>query len=177
MSAEAVLGVYPPEHFGLDIVQRQSESDLHKRLGEALSVPTTRYLWVPEDAITFTPPLSAMVYGDGRAVLCLTTLQDRPACWYVRIDSRWDVGCPSFPDENAPYIGEYIDLVTENLAIEFGDGSPGAYDDQDEEERDPYPAICLAGGCSWGWQSWPEEAGPVEPHPYWPHTTIQKAPE
>lgn len=167
------LDVYPPEYWGLDIAQRQTDGPRHQRLRKQLSVPISRYLWVPEDAITFTPPLSAVVYGDGRAILRLTTMFDRPACWYVRIDSRWDAGSPSYAPADAPYIGQYMDLITANLEIEFGDGGFGAHDEQEEDERDPYPAINLHGGYSWGWKSWPEEAGPVEPHPYWSHTTIQ----
>ncbi|MDE2761588.1 MAG: hypothetical protein OXK74_02220 [Gemmatimonadota bacterium] len=168
------IDIHPPEDFGLDISVRQvaPDDERHKRLRSVLSVPTTRHLWTPEDAITFTPPLSDLVYGDGRALLAITTTHDRPAFWLVRIDSRWDIGTPSFPAENAPYVGEYVDLIVANLESEFGNGTPGYYDCQEEEERDPYPAINANDGQSWSWHSWPVEAGPVEPHSYWPHTTI-----
>jgi len=168
------IDFHPPGDFGLDITVCQvgDDDERHQALRRAVSVPTKAYLWVPEDAIEFTPPLSDLVYGDGRALLSLTTTFDRPAFWLVRIDSRWDVGQPSYPAEGAPDITEFIDYITENLAAEFGEGSPGHYDNQEEDEREPYPAIWIDGGCSWGWHSWPASAGPVEPHPYWKYVTI-----
>ncbi|MDE2980859.1 MAG: hypothetical protein OXU74_06655 [Gemmatimonadota bacterium] len=171
------IDIEPPENFELEIAVRQAARDdeRHNALRRIVSVPTEAYLWVPEDAITFTPPLSDVIYGDGRALLSLTTTFDRPAFWLIRIDSRWDVGQPSYPSEDAPDIREYTDYMMSNLVAEFGEGEPGWYDHQEEGEREPYPAIWSGDGYSWRWHGWPAEAGPVEPHPYWRHTTIAAA--
>ena len=143
-AAACQLDLYTPECWGLGAALRQVAADDsgHEALRARLSVPTTRYLWVPEDAITFTPPLSDAIYGDGRALLCLTTLYDRPACWFVRVDSRW-------AEDDCTDIYEYADLITANLALEFGNGEPGYHDEQEEDESDPYPAINAQDGCSW----------------------------
>ena len=170
-----LIDVHPPEDFELDIAVRQVDhsDDRHEKLRSIVSVPTEAYLWIPEDAITFTPPLSDLVYGDGRALLAITTTHDRPAFWLVRIDSRWDIGRPSMRvPADAPDMSEFIDFIVANLESEFGNGAPGHHDDQEEDERDPYPAIWDQDGVSWSWHDWPVEAGPVEPHPYWPYTTI-----
>lgn len=170
------IDIEPPEHFDIDfeikVRQAALDDEQHNALRRAVSVPTSVYLWVPEDAITVTPPLSDLIYGDGRALLSLTTTFDRPAFWLIRIDSRWDAGQPSYADDDAPDIQGFIDYIVTNLVSEFGEGTPGWYDHQEEEEREPFPAIWTDGGYSWRWHDWPAEAGPVEPHPYWKYTTI-----
>lgn len=168
--------LYPPSWFGHDeVAMRVADSERHERLRKVLSVPTSRYLWVPEDAVEFTPPLSDVVYGDGRALLSFTTLSDRPRFWFIRIDSRWDIGMEGPP--HAPYFAEYVDWIGENLALEFGDGDPDEEEEDEHDDGDPFPAIALTGGCSWNRHSWPAKVSPVERHPHCPHlTTIAAEP-
>jgi hypothetical protein len=45
----------------------------------AIEVWTRRYLWTPADAINFKPALCGNVYGDGRALFGLSTLNLRPS--------------------------------------------------------------------------------------------------
>ena len=45
----------------------------HKALRNRVSVPTTAFLWTPEDTITFTPPLSNVIYGGCSRSLPRTT--------------------------------------------------------------------------------------------------------
>ena len=141
---------------------------VHDSLRDAICVPIRRYLWVPEDAIEFTPALSNTVYGDGRALLGVTTIHDRPAFWYVRIDSGWrlemDYGAP----RDALDVADVIERIADALLDEFGDGAPDE-DDPDpgvQESGWPYPAINLNDGYSWSRKDWPIELGPTVMHPY-----------
>ncbi len=173
----------PPSWSGLDIAHRVAgpEDKVHRRLREAVSVPVRRHLWVPEDAVEFTPALSDVVYGDGRALLAITTIHDRPRYWLVRIDSSWplwlDPGLPGGDDEE---MADYCEHITENLRLEFGDGEPRWDEDEWEDEEDPvareyglpYPSIDLRDGYSWRRESWPEAGFDGVPHPYDPHIRI-----
>jgi hypothetical protein len=62
----------------------------HALLKGAIEVWTRRYLWTPADAINFKPALCGNVYGDGRALFGLSTLNLRPAYYVIRGDSGWD---------------------------------------------------------------------------------------
>ena len=131
---------------GVDIRVADEQDADHAGLRSRVSVPTTACLWVPEDAITFTPPLTDVVYGDGRRVFAFTTTHDRPAFWAVRGDSSWRT---ELADGGTRDIVDYVDVITENLLIEFGDGEP-RYDDEDDAGTElPYPAINLSDGYSW----------------------------
>ena len=150
-----ILAAARPRPYGVDDFERPDEVDIrvadehdadHAALRDRVSVPTTASLWVPEDAITFTPPLADVVYGDGRRVFAFTTTHDRPAFWAVRGDSSWRT---ELADGGTRDIVDYVDEITENLLIEFGDGEP-RYDDEDDAETElPYPAINLSDGYSW----------------------------
>lgn len=150
---------------------------LHRLLKWRIERPTTRYLWVPQDAITFEPPLSDVVYGDGKALLAVTTIQDRPAFWLVRVDSAWELSVLDRKPPGAFDVDRIITTIMDNLALEFGDGTPEryivAYDELcpectghgcfdcagtgnllDDEVPD-YPAINMQDGYSWGRGEWP----------------------
>ena len=76
-----------------------------------------------KDAFFFTPVLSEVVYGDGKAVFGFTTCHDRPEYWVVRGDSRWledRRNEKGWMMEGNDIIKESIDYILENLAIEFG---------------------------------------------------------
>ena len=131
---------------GVDIRIADEQDADHAALRNQVSVPTTASLWIPEDAITFTPPLADVVYGNGRRVFAFTTTHDRPAFWAVRGDSSWRTELPEGGSRN---IVDYVDVITENLLIEFGDGEPRYDDEDDAQTKLPYPAINLSDGCSW----------------------------
>ena len=95
-----------------------STDDLHKRLKAAVEVETTNYLWVPADAITFVPPVLSTVYGDGRALFTISTINDRPAYWIVRGDSGWQVQDYHAPDD-APDFGDFTDDILTDLPERF----------------------------------------------------------
>ena len=118
----------------------------HETLRRRVSVPTTGSLWTPEDKITFTPPLSNVVYGDGRGLFAFTTTYDRPAFWAIRGDSSWR----TWLEDNGIDMTEFVDTVTENLRREFGDAEPeNDADGVDGDDGEPYPAIDLRDGYSW----------------------------
>lgn len=151
------------------------DDPLHAALRQAICVPTTRYLWTPADAITFVPALSDTVYGDGRALLRLSTINSRPAFYVIRIDSRWALGL----DYRAPYeatdVVEFIDQILWDLEEQFGCGRYCGDESECAEDcacRD-WPALDDQDGCSWGRMDWPAELGVrLFPHPYSPQDNL-----
>ena len=119
----------------------------HQQLRKSISTPHKSYLWVEEDTIEFTPPLSDVVYGDGKALFGISTLHDRPAYWIIRGDSRWREDNQDWASSSNLYIENAIGEILENLLIEFGDAEPRE-DAEEDEEPPPYPAINLAGAAS-----------------------------
>ena len=132
---------------GVDIRLADERDTEHKALRSRVSVPTTAFLWTPEDAITFTPPLSNMIYGDGGGLFAFTTTYDRPAFWAVRGDSSWRTGI----ENDGTDMTDFVDTITENLRREFGDAEPESDDEEslEAEDTDQYPAIDLRDGYSW----------------------------
>jgi hypothetical protein len=159
-----------------------SSDDLHKRLKVAVEVKTSSYLWVPADTITFVPPVLSTVYGDGRALFRITTINDRPAYWIVRGDSGWQVQNYRAPDD-APDFGDFTDDVLNDLEGEFGSSRCGyngsslytppaervctCEECADTENIAKWPEVDDSGGCSWGRMNWPAGFETV-PHPYAP---------
>lgn len=144
-----------------------AEDAIHSALAAAVCVPTERYLWTPSDAITFAPALSNTVYGDGRALMHITTINNRPAYYVVRVDSRWTIDMDRDIPDDAPAFVDFIDYTCERLEEEFG--CARGFDDDDEEiEQEPreWPAFDYGGGCMWGRARWPALPGiKAVPHP------------
>lgn len=138
--------------------------ELHERLRKAVCVPTRRCLWVPEDAIEFVPALSDTVYGDGRALLGITTCNSRPAFYVIRIDSTWQVGMDWSPSDDAPEIMEFVDAIVGDLEDQFGPARCECECGDCPEYRE-WPALDDDGGTMWWRKDWP--AGfRVTSHPY-----------
>lgn len=151
----------------------------HQLLKGAIEVWTRRYLWTPADAITFKPALSGVIYGDGRALFGLTTINLRPAYYVIRGDSGWAVEDIEAPDD-APDFGDFTDDILTGLEDEFGrarcgySGSSLRQSPEDrgcdcEECQDPriseWPEVDDEGGCSWGRLAWPF-GFPTVAHPW-----------
>lgn len=133
---------------------------------------TTSYLWVRGDTRPFIPRVLPYVFGDGRALLALTTINQRPAYWVIRIDSSWD-------DEE---VCEQMDDILTELEDAFGRGRCGysgnnlfwtkreriancqCEECSDGRFRARWPMVDDEGGRSWGWMEWPDGFD-VEPHP------------
>ena len=146
---------------GMDIRLADDGDTAHEALRSRVSQRTKAFLWTPDDAITFTPPLASVVYGDGQRVFAFTTTNDRPAYWVVRGDSSWR----TWYEQDGTDITEFTDTVTENLRREFGDAEPGTDDEKaiDADNEEPYPAIDLRGGYSWRRLSQVEDAIAEQP--------------
>ena len=151
----------------------------HKRLKAVVEVPITRCLWTEADAITFTPFVLSTIYGDGRALFTLTTINNRPAYWVIRGDSGWECQESGAPDD-APDFGDFTDEILTDLEDEFGNarcGYSGANRYLPADERgcdceectDPeiaqWPMVDGSDGCSWRRMDWPDEIPAVE-HPW-----------
>jgi hypothetical protein len=153
---------------------------IHARLKTLIEVPTTRHLWTPQDTTTFIPPVMSKIYGDGRALFRLTTINDRPAYWVIRGDSGWQCGDVHAPD-NAPDFVDFLDDILTCLEDEFGralcgyNGSslytpPSERDCTCEECSDPdnvaqWPNVDSSEGCLWDRIDWPAEFGTID-HPW-----------
>jgi hypothetical protein len=145
----------------MNLTTRSGHDDpIHCALRAAICVPTTRYLWVPEDATTFEPGLCNTIYGDGRALFRLTTMNGRPAFYVIRGDSRWSVH-DGLPNARADFV-DVLDQIYEDLEAQFG------HAELDSEENDPallemgshpWPAFDAQDGSSWARMDWPEIPG------------------
>lgn len=104
-------------------------------LKAVVEVKTTRHLWT--DVVEFVPAVCSRAFGDGRALLALTTINSRPRFYVVRVDSAWTD------------MHERVDDIYEALIDEFGDAGP--HDGDDGEFYLDWPAFDGENGASWGW--------------------------
>ena len=157
------------------------DDDVHRRLVAAIEVQHNAYLWVLEDAIDFTPRVLPIVYGDGRALFRITTINDRPAWWMIRGCSTWGCGLDR-DDAPGPDFGELTDDILTDMEGAFGDarcsysGSSLRYPRaeriqwcqceqcDDEETLSAFPEVDWSGGCSWSRADWPD-GFETTPHP------------
>jgi hypothetical protein len=135
---------------------------------------------VPADAINFKPALCGKVYGDGRALFGLTTINLRPAYYVIRGDSGWDCADVHSPC-GAPGFADFTDDILSDLEEDFGPGRCGysgsslyvpleertcdCEDCRDQPILADWPALDDEGGCMWWRMEWPV-GFPVVPHPW-----------
>lgn len=173
------------------LVRREAcpEDLIHSRLKKLVERRIERYLWIPQDAIRFVPPVLSTVYGDGRALFNITTINNRPAFWIIRGDSEWS--CSDAPwDSNAVDFGEFTDEILNDLEMEFGSarcGWSGANLYMSKKERGcdceecsdrtlaKWPMVDGQDGCSWGRRDWPKEFDTVR-HPWSWRGNLLRAP-
>jgi hypothetical protein len=151
------------------------------------------YLWTPSDAINFVPRLLPKVYGDGRALFTIATINQRPAYWIIRACSTWGCGMDR-EDSSGPDFAEMTDVILTDLEDAFGNGRCGYSGNslfwprkdriqhcQCEECSERYvakwPMVDGCGGCSWNRMDWPKEF-PTVPNPLssWGNLLAQSAP-
>lgn len=159
----------------LALVERRDGSvdPIHLKLRRAVEKRQRAYLWVPSNAITFVPRLLPTVYGDGRALFQIATINQRPAYWIIRACSTWgsDLDCD---DASGPDFAEMTDEIMTDLEDAFGRGRCGYSGNslfrpkkdrvrhcQCEECADRYatarwPMVDDDGGCSWSRVDWPQ---------------------
>lgn len=145
---------------------------VHAKLRRAVCKRTRRYLWTPDHMVTFVPALSSRLYGDGKALLGLTTINSRPRFYVLRIDSGWMIEMDQTAPDGAEQLVDRIDAFSFALEDEFG---RGRFDDDSGEpetgrERDrrrKWPAYDDESGCSWWRLDWPDLPGvKMMPHPF-----------
>lgn len=159
----------------------QRNVGVHRKLKEALCKRKRSYLWTPEHKVTFVPALSSRLYGDGRALLGLTTINARPRYYILRVDSAWALNSDIHaPCGQAAFV-DYIDAISFALEEEFGNGRYDNYCDpgekpETERQRDrrrKWPAYDDETGCSWWRIDWPKlPSVKLEPHPFVRNITI-----
>lgn len=160
--------------------QATKEDADHASLKRLIEVRIKRYLWIPADTIRFVPPLASTIYGDGRALFTLSTINNRPAYWVLRVDSGWTSGLDMDAPNHAPEFVEFTDEILTDLEEEFGDarcswnGSPlytpkrqrhCKCEDCREQPIAKWPMVDGSGGCSWGRMDWPAGFATI-PHPF-----------
>lgn len=145
---------------------------IHKALRKAIEKRHTSYLWAPKDSISFVPRLLPAIYGDGRALFTIATINQRPAYWVIRACSTWGCGLDR-EDSVGPDFAEMTDKIMEDLENAFGSGRCGYSGNslfwpkkerirncQCEECSDRYmarwPMVDDHGGCSWSRTDWPD---------------------
>jgi len=155
--------------------------EVHQRLVKAIEHEESAYLWTPADAISFVPRVLPLIYGDGRALFAMTTINQRPAYWVIRGCSTW--GCDlDRGDTDGPNFGDFSDDILTDLEEAFGRGRCGYsgnslfWPKKDRiqncrcEEcangrfRARWPMVDENGGCSWSRTDWPEGFD-TEPNP------------
>lgn len=154
--------------------------DIHARLVKAIERKERFYLWVPSQPITFIPRVLPRIYGDGRALFTLATINQRPAYWVIRACSTWGAGLDR-ESSTGPDFAEMTDEILTDLEEAFGSGRCGysgnslfhtkrermRYCKCEDCEAGPmarWPMVDGDGGCSWSRMDWP--AGfDVEPNP------------
>jgi hypothetical protein len=153
--------------------RREGAGDpLHKRLRRAVEKREKSYLWVPSQSITFTPRLLDTIYGDGRALFTIATINQRPAYWVIRACSTWGSG-DDREDATGPDFGEVTDQIMTDLEDQFGRGRCGysgnslfwprkerlrncQCEECDEKRfKARWPMVDDDGGCSWSRCDWP----------------------
>lgn len=161
--------------------QAAGDDEIHARLKAAVEVPCRAHLWVPADAIDFTPRVLPIIYGDGRALFRITTINDRPAWWMIRGCSTW--GCGGDRDDaSGPDFGELTDDILTALEEAFGSARCGysgsslrwlreeriqwcqCEECDDEDTLSVLPEIDGNDGCSWSRADWPTGFD-TEPNP------------
>jgi hypothetical protein len=145
---------------------------VHEKLRRAVEKRERGHLWVPANAITFVPYLLPTIYGDGRALFTISTINQRPAYWIIRACSTWGTGSDG-ESATGPDFGEMTDDILDALEDAFGNGRCGysgnslfvpkkerkrycQCEDCTEMPRARWPMVDGSGGCSWGRMDWPD---------------------
>lgn len=155
-----------------------SKEGLHIKLCKALERRERAYLWTPADTISFIPRVLPTVYGDGRALFTLATINQRPAYWIIRACSTWGCGMDR-ETSPGPDFAEWTDEILTDLEMAFGDGRCGYSGNSlfwskrermkdckceqcTEEPVARWPMVDGSGGCSWSRMDWPKGFPTVE---------------
>ena len=159
-----------------------SKDQIHLKLKRAVEQRIRSYLWVEGDTKPFKPALLTIIYGDGRALFALSTINQRPRYWIIRGCSTWGCGLDRGEAASGPDFGELSDDILTDLEEHFGNGRCGysgnslfwpkrerikdcqCEDCSDGSFRARWPMVDAEGGCSWDRMDWPNSF-PTVPNP------------
>lgn len=158
----------------MDLKSRPAGDDpVHAALRKAEERKITSYLWVPGDTKPFIPRVLPLIYGDGRALFNIATINQRPAFWVIRACSTWG-SAYDHGESSGPDFAEITDEILTDLEATFGNGRCGysgnslfwprrdRLEDCQCEECDEkgyvakWPMVDGYGGCSWSRRDWPD---------------------
>lgn len=163
------------------LASRHASGDaIHSVLRRVLERRRRACLWTPADTISFVPRVLPIIYGDGRALFALTTINQRPAYWIIRGSSTWGCDCAREYTQG-PNFAEFADAILTDLESAFGDGRCGYSGNSlffskrerlkscrceqcAEEPVARWPMVDGDGGCSWRRMNWPK-GFPTVPNP------------
>lgn len=146
---------------------------MQERLRALIERRTRSYLWIEGDTPPFKPALLPLVYGDGRALFTLATINQRPCYWVICGDSQWGIGLDR-EDSEGPDFAELADDILTDLEEAFGNGRCSysgsslfwpkhdrikncqCEECADGQNRARWPMVDGHGGCSWSRTDWPK---------------------
>lgn len=152
-------------------VTRAPADETHRILKPVVERKRELYLWVAGDTPAFRPALSPIIYGDGRALFTLSTINQRPRYWVIRGCSTWGSGM-DIDESTGLDFGELTDELLSDLEDSFGNGRCGysgtslfiprrermrwcKCDECSEKFTARWPMVDGYGGCSWSRMNWP----------------------
>ena len=163
------------------IKSRPADGDvIHVKLKAVVEQRRTSYLWVPGDTPPFKPALLPIIYGDGRALFAMMTINQRPRYWVIRGCSTWGCGLDTKSTPGPDFV-EFTDDILTDLEDAFGRGRCGysgnslfwpkreriqncRCEECTDRFRARWPMVDDEGGCSWSRMDWPE-GFPTVPNP------------
>lgn len=148
-----------------------NDDPIHRRLVRAEEKRRKSYLWTPADTVSFVPRVLPTIYGDGRALFTLATINQRPRYWVIRACSTWGSGLDR-EDSPGPDFAEMTDDILTDLEDAFGNGRCSYSGNSlfwpkrdrlkgcqcEDCEAGPmarWPMVDSCGGCSWSRIDWP----------------------
>lgn len=87
------------------------------------------------------PKFIRAVLGDGGKLLIVTPINTRPDYYLIRVDSTWETDSTV---EAPDHVCDHIDEIYEAIENQFGGN------DEDSEERRPWPVLSADSGSTWG---------------------------
>lgn len=125
------------------------------QLRSLIERPEFQWLWTPKDGKMRTPALVDKVFGDGRKLMWLTTINNRPNYWVVRVDSSWQSSNDADPANGDLFIDHVYEIV-EEIEDQFGILARDNYGETIESKWEPHPVIDTDTATWWGVMHWSE---------------------
>lgn len=124
------------------------------QLKEAIEQPQVVTFWGAEH--TITPRLAREVFGDGRKLIALIPLNNRPNYYVVRVDSKMEFGAGLTDEEH-----DVMEHMMTSIEEEYGRADDCEEDcahngEEGCRESRYFPYADFSVGHAWGNLQWPE---------------------